>query len=216
MNLLLDFDGTLVDIADKYWWAYTEFFLARGAALPDRAAFWSAKRDGADEARLLVLAAQNPSLAGELRQHIRNTIETEPALMRDRPLPGIIGLLSGLGEKHSLVLVSARADPRKLRGQIERLGFLGFLSEIITADEDCGALRTGETPKSRVLEGSRWLREPAIMIGDAKMDVDTAKALGIPSCAVLSGIRSHSFLDNLRPDYIIDSVFEIAGVLARL
>jgi phosphoglycolate phosphatase-like HAD superfamily hydrolase len=44
------------------------------------------------------------------------------------------------------------------------------------------------------------------MVGDTEADVMAAKALGLVSCAVTSGLRSAEFLRALKPDYLIQSI----------
>ncbi len=215
MNLFLDFDGTLVDISEKYWWVYSGFMQSRGGALPARELFWQTKRDGGSDATLLSSAGLDPRLAPELKAHIQGNIETNAALSRDTVFPGTESLLESLGRSHTLILISARKNPSNLRDQITSLGLDRYFAEILTAAGENESLPGGHTAKSVVLSGSRWIKPgaEALIAGDAAMDVLTGKALGIRTCAVLSGIRTRRFLEKLQPDHIVDSIHHLPAIL---
>ena len=52
-----------------------------------------------------------------------------------------------------------------------------------------------------------------IIIGDTEADVLAGKRLSLVTIAVASGIRSRQYLQALEPDYLIDSIVALPGIL---
>lgn len=55
-------------------------------------------------------------------------------------------------------------------------------------------------------------REEALMVGDSDVDILTARNAGVRSCGVTYGFKPES-LRSTPPDYLIDGMGELAGVL---
>jgi phosphoglycolate phosphatase-like HAD superfamily hydrolase len=55
--------------------------------------------------------------------------------------------------------------------------------------------------------------ELCAVIGDTEYDIDPARELGVMSIGITTGIRSHDCLKCFNPDYIIDRLREVIGIL---
>lgn len=64
----------------------------------------------------------------------------------------------------------------------------------------------------RLVERSGVPRSETCLVGDSAVDVETARAGGVPSCAVTWGLRDPAELRAAHPDHLVDE----AGVIASL
>jgi len=53
----------------------------------------------------------------------------------------------------------------------------------------------------------------AIMIGDSELDIESAKAAGVATCAVTYGYRPAWFLRSFRPDFLVSRAVDIGPIL---
>ncbi len=59
-------------------------------------------------------------------------------------------------------------------------------------------------------------KDQVVYVGDSDVDVETAKNAGVVSLAVSWGFRSREFLENLSPDYLVDTAEEAREVIDKL
>jgi 2-phosphoglycolate phosphatase len=53
----------------------------------------------------------------------------------------------------------------------------------------------------------------AVMVGDSEMDVESARAAGVATCAVTYGFRPAWFLHSLRPEYLISRITDLTPIV---
>ncbi len=53
----------------------------------------------------------------------------------------------------------------------------------------------------------------AIMVGDSELDMESAKAAGVATCAVTYGFRPAWFLRSLRPDFLVTRATDIVPIV---
>lgn len=58
-------------------------------------------------------------------------------------------------------------------------------------------------------------KESTIYIGDSEVDIETAKNAGLPCVSVTWGFRDKKVLENLCPEYIVDSPSDILNIIER-
>ena len=59
-------------------------------------------------------------------------------------------------------------------------------------------------------------KNQVVYVGDSDVDVETAKNAGVVSLAVSWGFRSREFLEDLSPDYLVDTAEEARDVIDKL
>jgi phosphoglycolate phosphatase-like HAD superfamily hydrolase len=52
------------------------------------------------------------------------------------------------------------------------------------------------------------------MVGDSDLDVNCGKNAGTRTCAVTYGYRTPEILKELKPDYLINDIREIIGIIS--
>jgi len=213
MLILFDFDGTLVDVKKKYFAVYSDFVeFHHGTALPIEN-YWRMKRRNASIEEILHASNIQNIEPTVFKDYIKNNIEKEKFLRLDMLVPKSLNVLKDISINHTCYLVSMRRNQKMLLAQTEWLGIKPFFTRVFSPQpfieqEDASP----NTVKSRLL-GEIDLYLPALIIGDSGMDIKTGKRLAIHTCAVTTGIREKSFLKQYCPDFIINSIGDIYGVL---
>lgn len=97
---------------------------------------------------------------------------------------------------------------------LERLGILGRFGAVLGAD----SLAIRKPDPGHFTETARRIgADPAhaVMIGDTRTDLDTARAAGVPCILTSFGFAAES-MEDLAPDAVIGHYDELAPALARL
>lgn len=138
-------------------------------------------------------------------------IEAPARLALDRLFPGVTAALAALaGDGDRLVLLSLRRSPAAFAGQVERLGIAG-------AFERVEAARTSEDARlaKRDLVARAGVDGRAAVVGDTEADVGAARALGLASVGVTTGLRNRGFLLRAGADVVVDRIGQVPAALAR-
>lgn len=213
--LVFDLDGTLVDTAPDLLGALNVALKAEGLGPL-----------GIDEVRMLVGAGVRALVERGLNHHGRSLPErridelmtiflahyTDHIADASRPYPGVLDCLLDLksqGWRFAVCTNKLEAYSVKLIGQLK----MSHWFEAI-----CG----GDTfvvrkPDARHLTGTieRAGGGKAIMVGDSRTDVDTARAAGIPVIGVSFGYTDVPMKD-LKPDVLIDHFDQLAAAVHRV
>jgi len=207
-TLLFDLDGTLIDVRRRHYAAYVATTREMWITPLPAGTYWSRRLDGASNAGLL-------DSAGEASQErfLRRWVELveSPAYLRlDTLVPGVRRTLACFEQRCRLVLLTMRRERAALVDQLDDLGLHRFFSTVL-----CQGDAPQASAKIEVLRAAGLEVEPgSVVIGDAEADVKTARALGLPSICVTTGLRSRRYLEGIRPDAIIPSVAHLSEALA--
>jgi phosphoglycolate phosphatase len=107
--------------------------------------------------------------------------------------------LDRLSKKATLHICTARQYRQSALDQLDRLGLLSYFNTVMVTEQ---SKSKDELITSTVLELSPndWI------VGDTGKDIQVGHALGIKTCAVLSGFLSKKSLLPYKPDLILQSV----------
>lgn len=205
MVLFFDLDGPLLDVRARYWRLHRDLMSATGLpALPPRR-YWARKRARVSEKAILTELRAQAGLAQYSRRR-QELIESPQYLAYDRAWPWARPVLRRLSRRHALVLVTARTRRDQLVAQLEALRLENFFAEVLSepagtcVDQQKAALiadslaRHGESP------AGHWV------IGDTEADIGAGRLLGLPTVAVLSGIRNQRYLLQAAPTFLLPDV----------
>jgi phosphoglycolate phosphatase-like HAD superfamily hydrolase len=184
-HLILDLDGTLLNIRKKYYIAYKENFPTPHLA---ESTYWRLKR-------AKKLPTSTPAAF--------KILESERYLAYDSLFPFSIPTLKELTKRnHILHLVSARRNTDAGYNQVKRLGVIQYFATVDIGHDGTSVVVT----KTAYIK--KWLPKhtPFAMVGDTEDDITVAKSLGGLAIAVTSGIRNKTYLMRFSPDVIIPSV----------
>ncbi len=207
-TIYLDLDGTLLDIAERYWRLHTYLTAHLGGPKVERSAYWRMKRQGARIADIW------PGYPHELHkaydQAWLELIEDPLYLRFDTLHQGVARALEELGKECRLVLATMRRNPGPLRKQLSDLGLISAFQALLC---EAGPQAPHQGKEGLLQQDPRFDSTTSIVVGDTEAEVQAGKRLGIPSVGVLNGLRSREWLEPLGPTYIIPSVSHLPALL---
>lgn len=210
-NIFIDFDGTLVDIAPRHYRVYRKCVEKMGGTPLDRKKYWELKRDNISWNELLLISGLEINNKDDYLELFIDRIESLEELYRDELFVDSLSALKKLSSNdNKLYLLSLRRNSDALDKQIEKLGIECFFEEILSGHSDTkeGTL----LKKADIIKQTIDNPEDSIIVGDTEADVAAAQQLNATSIALLSGIRSKKFLKSMEPDYLVDSIGDVANI----
>jgi phosphoglycolate phosphatase-like HAD superfamily hydrolase len=202
-TLLLDLDGTLLDVRARHYAVHAALLSDIGLPSLPEPLYWRRRRTGVPAARLV------PELhRAAFRRRWLEQIENRDQLSMDSLYSGARSALSILGQRHKLVLVTLRRDCKALAWQLHRLGILECFERVLATGGASGGkaglwpdhLRTGDE----------------IVVGDGETDLEFARALRAPCVSVTYGMRTPVFLSRHGADRLAASPGQVVTAIERL
>ncbi|MCT7520064.1 HAD family hydrolase [Aliarcobacter cryaerophilus] len=196
--IFLDLDGPILEGKFRHYTCYKYIIKKYGGNVIDVDAYWELKRGKVTRDILLEKSNFRESYEVFFKEWM-NTIENEEYLRLDTLKPNVVETLkSWKNITDKIVLVTMRQNREYLLNQLDRLGILCLLNEVI----DCPPQRKNtkyEALKDKIFNN-------AIFIGDTEEDTNTAKMLGIKSIGITNGLRDKKFLE---ADYYYEEIKDI-------
>jgi phosphoglycolate phosphatase-like HAD superfamily hydrolase len=222
MRIITDFDGPIMDLADRYYYVY-QLCLAR-VQLPhqsikilSKTEFWAGKRARIPETELGLKSGLTAAQAEKFQQLRDRHAHRLEYLQFDRVLPGAIEALEQIQAAGIELIVMTLRRTSELNaafGQYDLERFFPPDCCYCLADDD---RKHGDVPAKTQLMAQALAdlgREPDTwMIGDTETDILAARAYKIPCIGVLSGIRDRDRLAKYQPDRIVANLAEAVNSL---
>jgi phosphoglycolate phosphatase len=201
MNIIFDLDGTLIDSRMRLYRLFQQLVPASVFTFDE---YWTLKKSRHSHNHILVshFGLDSAAIENFLGEWMK-LIETEEFLALDEPFPDIEATLTRLGERASLHLCTARQFRGSALVQLDRLKLLPHFEQILVTGQK---LTKEDLIRRHVpdLSSHDWI------IGDTGKDIQTGKALGIKTCALLSGFMSETALRGYQPDIVLGSATDFA------
>ncbi|MCZ8021384.1 MAG: HAD family hydrolase [Cyclobacteriaceae bacterium] len=195
-NLFIDLDGTIIDARKRVYEVFR--FLVPTSNLSFDA-YWEIKRAGISNESILInhFNFSDLQIANFISQWMKE-IEKENWLELDKPFDNIKSKLQNLKKNYKLILVTARQSTTNTLKQLKQLQLDTYFDDILI---------TNQTLTKQVIIKQKFdVTSEDLIVGDTGKDIETGKALGIKTVAVLCGFLSASTLEKYNPDYIIQSL----------
>ena len=205
--VLFDWDGTLVDSAEKSYRCYVKAFAAHGIDY-DRALFertyapdWYRTYEDVGLPRAVWADADARWIA---------SYETEPSLL----LPGVPEILERLAARGLRLGVVSSGDPARVRRELKALQVDGFFATVVCGGET-ERRKPHPQPLQVALERLGVLPGEAAYLGDSPEDVMMAKAAGAFAIGIPGGFPNRRALEASAP-HVLASDLEsaVSGLLS--
>ena len=207
-TMLFDLDGTLIDsvrlILDSYHHTLATHGLPprtdddwlRGLGTPLRVQFAEWKDDPGLEAMIATYRDYN------LFHHDQCVT----------PYPGIVDAVRAVREAGVRTgLVTSKNRPGAERGL--RLCELESLMEVIVGADDVTNPKPHPEPVEKALDGLGVTRDGAVYVGDSVHDMESGRAAGVRTAAVLWGPFKRSELEHTEPDYWLERPSDLIALV---
>lgn len=213
VKILIDLDGPLLDVSSRHHCVYAEIVREGGGRPLSRQAYWRLKRARTPLPEVL-RRSRCRMPASRYEERWLSLIERPRHLESDRLVPGAAGALNGLAGKVELHLVTLRRDRRALLGQLARFGVDRQCASVVSGPNRSGRwdAKRDLIIKAGLLRGG----SPALIVGDTEGDILSGKCLGIPTCAVLNGVRNRRLIAAMEPEYTVRDIRGVPRIIRRL
>jgi phosphoglycolate phosphatase len=214
--VVFDLDGTLIDTAPDLLDSLNHSLGAGGLALADAVEFRSCVGNGARVMIERAFAVQKKTLATEEHDRLYGLFldhygDNMPG--KSRPYPGVIDAIGRFEEAGFLMAICTNKTEAFSQKLVEALGMERHFAAI--CGQDTFAFRK---PDPRHLTATIKMAggdpEQAVMVGDSRTDIDTAKAAGIPVVAVDFGYTDRHVRE-FEPSRVISHFDELTVKLAE-
>lgn len=207
ITLYLDLDGTLLDVRERLYAVHGEALrqLHKSPFL-SLEKYLSLKRKKAPEAKILQPLALAPPELEQYRTFRLELLEQPLYLKKDTLFPWSKDILQQLHQKCSLILVTKRRFPERLRLQLRQLEIEGLFQAILVGNSKADLLRQHHRQEPLDLKQT-------YLIGDTEEEIMAGKEVGLKTIAVLSGLRERALLEPFHPDAIMETLAELPLML---
>jgi len=134
-------------------------------------------------------------------------------------LPGVLELLEKLKSRPHLVLALLTGNvSRGAQLKLEHYGVWHFFEFGAFADDHHDRNRLGTVARARAKEkhGRQFSSSEIDVIGDTPRDIACGKAFGARTIAVATGTWSRGQLAKYQPDFLIDDLSDVEGIIDTL
>ncbi len=214
--IVFDLDGTLVDTAPDLLDSLNHTLVAGGLEEVDDSAFRRFVGMGGKIMIERAYAAQKKALAGEEHERMHDVFldhYTQNIPGRSQPYPGVVAAMDRLASEGYLLAVCTNKYESLAVGLIEALGLSNRFAAI-SGPETFGIRKPDPRHLTETIAMAGGDAARAIMVGDSRTDIDTAKAAGIPVVAVDFGYTDRH-VSEFEPSVVISHYDELTLDLAR-
>ena len=191
--MIFDLDGTLIDSRQRLYKLFQKLVPASKLSYE---LYWNFKRNQvSNETILREEFSYNLIDIKSFVTDWMSLIESSEFLAFDDNFPGMHSALDRLSSQATLHVCTARQHRQPVFHQLDRLGLLPFFKSVMVTEQT----RSKEELIATVpdLGSEDWI------LGDTGKDIKVGQAIGIKTCAVLSGFLSEDCLKSYGPDLII-------------
>jgi phosphoglycolate phosphatase len=220
--LLFDIDGTLIHSGGAGVRALKSAFKERFGVADD---LHDIEIAGMTDSGIVVsilkkndIPATNENIGAFLDSYV-HFLSLELPRRKGKLLPGVLDLLEKLKSRPHLVLGLLTGNvSRGARLKLEHYGVWHFFEFGAFADDHQDRNRLGSFARARAKEkhGREFSPSQIDVIGDTPRDIACGKAVGARTIAVATGTWSREELAKYQPDFLIDDLSDVEGLIHTL
>ncbi|MDQ6990312.1 MAG: HAD hydrolase-like protein, partial [Mariprofundaceae bacterium] len=185
-TILLDLDGPLLDGRRRHYQCYADILTAHGYNPMPIDDYWAMKRERKSRREQLAVSGAE-SIYGEFLAEWLERIEDTRYLALDCVQVGAVGVLrKWASEDMEVILVTMRNNRENLMAQLELLGLLSYLSNVVVCKHALGGV-------GKAMALKRFIPDidvsSCLWIGDTEADCEAARHLGCRVVLLTEGLR---------------------------
>lgn len=201
MNIFFDLDGTLLDSRKRMYVLFKKLVEESEFSFEE---YWWLKRNKVNHKTILEKYYPEINFL-DFEKTWMNSIESEELLCEDMLYEGATLILEKLKSNNRMYILTARQNKKNLFKQLDKLNITRFFVDILPTEH--------KTTKEQILKSRFALMSNDIIIGDTGYDIVTGKNVGIRTIAISHGFLSKEVLGKYEPDFLIDNLMEIGGII---
>jgi phosphoglycolate phosphatase len=220
--LLFDIDGTLIHSGGAGVHALKSAFTERFGIIDD---LHDIEIAGMTDSGIVVsilnkhkIPATNENVSAFLDSYV-HFLSLELPRRTGKLLPGVLELLEKLKSRPHLVLALLTGNvSRGAQLKLEHYGVWHFFEFGAFADDHHDRNRLGTVARARAKQkhGRQFSASEIDVIGDTPRDIACGKAFGARTIAVATGRWRRDQLAKYRPDFLIDDLSDVQGIIDTL
>ena len=220
--LLFDIDGTLIHSGGAGVHALRSAFTERFGMADD---LHDIEIAGMTDSGIVVsilnkhkIPATNENVSAFLDSYV-HFLSLELPRRVGKLLPGVLELLEKLKSRPHLVLALLTGNvSRGAQLKLEHYGVWHFIEFGAFADDHHDRNRLGTVARARAKEkhGRQFSASEIDVVGDTPRDIACGKAFGARTIAVATGTWSRDQLAKYQPDFLIDDLSDVEGIIDTL
>lgn len=212
MIFILDLDGPILDVSDKYYKAYYDSLNEIGGRALNKDEYWELKRLKISDYDIL-RKTFSEHLLNEFKRRRGFLIEKKEYLKLDYVWKELKETYKILSERIPTLLVTLRTYSERTSWQLKNLGIYSWFGSILSHPgtgilEERWQVKVNLINKSGILKNV--ITKDCVFIGDTETDILAGKSLGMKTIGVSFGIRAKELLLPLRPDLVFHTPFELS------
>ncbi len=216
--LIFDLDGTLVETTGDLHLVLAEILAEAGLEAPSLPAVRGMIGDGArvliERALVAIDRPAGPAAVDELFARFRERYAEVPC-RRSEPYPGARDLLARQQAAGFRLGLCTNKPQGATDGLLRALDIDGYFDAVIGGDVLPGIRKPDPAHLAAVLDRLAVKPAAAVMVGDSRNDLLTARGLGIP-CILVSFGYTDTPASELGADAVVDHLGEVPAALERL
>jgi len=200
-----DLDGTLLDTLDDIAAAANAARTRLGGEPLPASQIRLYVGEGAEQLMNRVMGEDRPADVRLRAKELFFEHYSRALAVHTRPYPGVDGIVRALRGRQA---IATNKPGNTARALVEHCGWGGLFTRVVGGG-DLPERKPSAAPALRALDGTPPDR--AVFVGDSRIDLDTARAAGMPAVLVSWGFRPREELEGA--DAIADSAGQLAEFL---
>ena len=199
--IAFDLDGTLIDISQRDYKIYSDIIVKFGLIPVPFKRYWELRINKTDIHDILSMSKFDFNNFDQFIDFRSQSMETLEYLQLDEIFKNVKQTLQLLVLDYNCFIVTTRQNRKNTLIQLYNLKLEHFFSEIFV---------TSENKELSFIK----IKNLKYVVGDTENDILPAKKMGIKSIAVTTGIRAVKELEEMKPDFIVNDLIEVIGIVS--
>jgi pyrophosphatase PpaX len=208
-GIMFDLDGTILDTKPAYVEAARIAFKALGQEMPEIAAALEIPKRMEQKQPINDIVKVNPE--SFLGIYLKSFYSISAS--KTKPFPNVANTLALLSNRAKLAVITMRYVPCKtIDSELKQFNLNNFFAHIVTALDTHKPKPSPEALIKAVTAMDVDMCD-CVIVGDSVVDVAAGRAAGAKTVSVLTGLYSREELSKAKPDFIINGIADLFGLL---